>query len=208
MQWRARLQALTTGSLARLGYRRGRRMLRKLDADERRILEDARSRVDFETVEIDRGIRGYFICRADSIAIMRDLVDINFRAADEPSLADKAIMLTQRKAWLPLREELEGARYPFVRIPDGGAECYLVSGMYGGEPIDHAYWYWTQRALYFNVAGIACTLREEIGRGPGLATLLAFARQIEEATLRKRRELNPEMAAPSGPEQALRPART
>ena len=88
MQWRARLQALTIGSLARLGYRRGRRMLRELDADERRILEDARSRVDFETVEIDRGIRGYFICRADSIAIMRDLVDINFRAADEPSLAD------------------------------------------------------------------------------------------------------------------------
>ena len=89
MQWRARLQALTIGSLARLGYRRGRRMLRELDADERRILEDARSRVDFETVEIDRGIRGYFICRADSIAIMRDLVDINCRAADEPSLADK-----------------------------------------------------------------------------------------------------------------------
>jgi hypothetical protein len=190
---------LAIGVFARLGLRLQDRNLRELTQDEVRILDDASSRVDFKTVVIDRCPRGFHLCRCDSVPGMRDLVDVNFRAADEPSLADKAISMSQRKGWLPLHEELTGAHVPFTRMRDGGSECYLVNGVYGGEPIDHAYWYWTQHSLTFEVAGIVCELREEIGRGPGLATLLAFARRIELATLAKLEESEPfTKARPTG----------
>jgi hypothetical protein len=160
-------------------------MMRDLTGDERRILEDARSRVDFAFVTIDCGLQGFQLVSCESVPGYRDIVTLNFRAADEPSIADKVISLTQRKGWLALHEELTLAHVPFTRMRDGRRECYLVHGLYGGEPIDHAFWYWTRHSLTFEAGGIVCELREEIGRGPGLAALLAFARRIEEAASNK-----------------------
>jgi hypothetical protein len=183
-------------------------MMRDLTGDERRILEDARSRVEFAFVTIDRGLRGFQLSSCESVPGYRDVVTLNFRAADEPSIADNAISLTQRKGWLPLHEELTLAHVPFTRMRDGRGECYLVHGVYGGEPIDHAYWYWTQHSLTFEVGGIVCELREEIGRGPGLATLLAFARRIEEAASNKQDGERARVVASHGPGAAAHQART
>ena len=138
------------------------------------------------TVSVDCAPGGFVLCRCESVPGLSDLVTLYFRPADEPSTADRAVSLSQRKAWLPLREELELARVPFTQVRDGGEECYLVHGVYGGEPIDHAYWYWTQRSLTFEVDGIVCELRSEAGRGPGLAAMLAFVRRIERATKARR----------------------
>jgi hypothetical protein len=204
--WLARLEAFAVGGVARLGLGPGRRTLRELSDDEGLILEDAQSRVDFELVTIDCGLRGFHLCSCESVPGMRDLVELRFRAAGEPSPADAPVTISQRKGWLPLYEELLNSHVPFTRMRDGRSGCYLVNGVYGGEPIDHAYWYLTRHSLTFEVAGIVCELREEIRRGPGLATLLALARRIEQATLRKRGEADVAITTP-GAGEALQQAR-
>ena len=148
-------------------------MCRELDGAERVILEQARQEAGFRTVSVGCAPEGFVLWRCESVPGQSDLVTLYFRAGDEPSIADRAVSLSQRKGWLPLREELELARVPFTRIRDGD-ECYLVHGVYGGEPIDHAYWCWTQRSLAFEVDGIVCELRSEAGRGPGLTTMLTI----------------------------------
>ena len=182
--WPTRIHGVAVGHLARFGLYSP--MFSELDPGERAILEQARQQADFPTVSVDCAPGGFVLCRCESVPGLSDLVTLYFRPADEPSTADRAVSLSQRKAWLPLREELELARVPFTQVRDGGEECYLVHGVYGGEPIDHAYWYWTQRSLTFEVDGIVCELRSEAGRGPGLAAMLAFVRRIERATKARR----------------------
>jgi hypothetical protein len=179
--WPTRLRALAVGHLARFRVSSRLSMFRELDPRERAILEEARAHVDFPTVSIDCAFKDFVLCRCEAVPGLRDLVTLCFRAAHEPSTAG-AVSLSQREAWLPLHEELELARVPFTRVRDGGDECYLVHGVYGGEPIDHAYWCSTQRSLTFEVNGIVCELRSEAGRGPGLATMLSFVRKIEKCT--------------------------
>jgi hypothetical protein len=174
--WPTRLRAVAVGHLARLGLSSRFSKFRELDQRERAILEAASALVDFPIVSIDCAPKGFVLYRCETVPGLSDLATLCFRGVDEQ--ADRAMSLSQRKAWLPLREELGLARVPFTRVRDGRGECYLVHGVYGGEPIDHAYWCSTQRSLTFEVDGIVCELRSEAGRGPGLATMLSFVRRI------------------------------
>ena len=67
--------------------------------------------------------------------------------------------IEQRKAWLPLEEEVTSARVPFTRIKVKGSDCYIIFGFYGGEPIDHDYWF-NQLSITFEIEGIVVELRE------------------------------------------------
>jgi hypothetical protein len=180
--WPTRLLGLAVGHLTLFGLCSRRSMFRLLDAGEREILDEVTREVSFRTVSLDCAPNGFVLCRCETVPNMSDLVTLLFRASSEPSTDCRAMSLSQRKAWLPLLEELELARVPFTRVRDGGTECYLVHGVYGGEPIDHAYWCWTQRSLAFEINGIVCELRGDAAHGPGLATMLAFVRKIERAT--------------------------
>ena len=87
--------------------------------------------------------------------------------------------MEQRKAWLPLEEEVTSARVPFARIKAKGNDCYIIFGFYGGEPIDHAYWF-NQISIAFEVGGVVVELREikTKKRGIRLWATLHFVRSL------------------------------
>jgi hypothetical protein len=89
--------------------------------------------------------------------------------------------LEQRRAWLPLDEEVTLSRAPFIKTRVGGTDCYLIHGFYGGEPIDHAYWF-SLLSIVFEVNGIVFELREKPRRGPGLLKLLQLVRSLTKQT--------------------------
>ena len=87
--------------------------------------------------------------------------------------------MEQRKAWLPLEEEVTSARVPFARIKVKGNDCYIIFGFYGGEPIDHAYWF-NQLSIAFEIEGVVVELREikTKQRGIKLWVILQFVRSL------------------------------
>ena len=87
--------------------------------------------------------------------------------------------MEQRKAWLRLDEEVTTARVPFARIKVRGNDCYTIFGFYGGEPIDHAYWF-NQLSIAFEVGDVVVELREikTKRRGIKLWVILDFVRSL------------------------------
>ena len=87
--------------------------------------------------------------------------------------------MEQRKAWLRLDEEVITARVPFARIKVRGNDCYTIFGFYGGEPIDHAYWF-NQLSIAFEVGDVVVELREikTKRRGIKLWVILDFVRSL------------------------------
>lgn len=87
--------------------------------------------------------------------------------------------MEQRKAWLPLEEEVTSARVPLARIKVKGNDCYIIFGFYGGEPIDHAYWF-NQLSIAFEIEGVVVELREikTKKRGIKLWVIFQFVRSL------------------------------
>lgn len=87
--------------------------------------------------------------------------------------------MEQRKAWLPLEEEVTSARVPFARIKVKGNDCCIIFGFYGGEPIDHAYWF-NQLSIAFEIEGVVVELREikTKQRGIKLWVIFQFVRSL------------------------------
>ena len=89
--------------------------------------------------------------------------------------------MEQRKTWLRLDEEVTSARVPFARIKVRGNDCYIIFGFYGGEPIDHAYWF-NQLSIAFEVEDVVVELREikTKQKGMKLWVILHFVRSLVE----------------------------
>ncbi len=87
--------------------------------------------------------------------------------------------MEQRKAWLRLEEEVTSARVPFARIKVSGNDSYIIFGFYGGEPIDHAYWF-NQLSIAFEVEDVVVELREikTNQKGMKLWVILHFVRSL------------------------------
>jgi hypothetical protein len=98
--------------------------------------------------------------------------------AEFSSSGGRRLEWSQRSAWLPLDEELAGARVPYARLI--GEPIFVVSGAYGGEPIDRSFWF-TRQAVCFQHGLLITELREIVGKGPGLVHLVSLARSLRAA---------------------------
>ena len=126
-----------------------------------KLIEEACTKVDFRVVRPLCVPRGYGISGLTEIPGSPDIATFVFR-----NESGEQFSMEQRRAWLPLQEEVELARVPFAKVKVAGNDCYLISGYYGGEPIDHAYWF-SQLSITFEVAGVVVELREISSRRAG-----------------------------------------
>jgi hypothetical protein len=133
-------------------------------------IDKASNATDFQIVRPLWAPREYKISSLTEIAGSPNIAMFVFR-----SKTGDEFSLEQRRAWLPLEEEVTLSRAPFVKTRVGGTDCYVIHGLYGGEPIDHAYWL-NVRAITFEINDIVFELREETRQGPGLFKLLQFVR--------------------------------
>lgn len=113
---------------------------------------------------------GFKVVGVEPPVASRDAVAL--RLGDE---RNRSFVIAQRASWLPLVEELPLAGVPFSRVMGVSPAIFVVHGKYGGEPIDHSFW-GSRRAVMFEREGLLIELREVIGQGPGLSTLVHFAR--------------------------------
>src|SRR5262245_22936919 len=137
--------------------------LRTLAGEERTIVSLAQAGIAFALRAPPRLPRAYRLVRSDPVPGCTDLATLVF--ADP---AGRGFTLSQRRAWLPLAQELAIARVPFTSIGLSGHAFHVVHGAHGGEPIDHSFWPATRRSLTFEADGFVVDLREIIGQGPGL----------------------------------------
>ena len=164
------------------------RPLRSVTAEpELQFIEEASNRADFRIVRPLRVPRGYRIADLAEIPGSPEITTFVFR-----SESGEQFSMEQRKSWLPLEEEIESARVPFAKVEVEGNDCYLVSGYYGGEPIDHAYWF-SRLSIAFEVADVVVELRDISTRRAGrkLWIFLCFA-----AYLMRQKEAGAEPSAP------------
>lgn len=138
------------------------------------LIEKACSTAEFAVARPLRVPRGYKISSLEEISGSPDVVTFVFQ-----NDAGERWSLQQRSAWLPIEEEVTLARIPFVKAKVGGNDCYFIYGFYGGEPIDHAYWF-NQLSIAFEIAGVIIELREisTKGRLTELAQFLSFVRLL------------------------------
>lgn len=149
--------------------------LRKVSAGtELELVEEACRTADFDVVRPLRIPRGYTISGLAEIPGSPEIARFVFR-----NEAGDQFLMEQRKAWLPLEEEVASARVPFARIKAKGNDCYIIFGFYGGEPIDHAYWF-NQLSIAFEVGDVVVELREikMNRRGIKLWVILQFVRSL------------------------------
>lgn len=149
--------------------------LRKITEDtELAFIEEACGAADFDVVRPLKSPRGYVIAGLAEIPGSPEIARFVFR-----NEAGDQFLMEQRKAWLRLEEEVTSARVPFTRIKVSGNDCYIIFGFYGGEPIDHAYWF-NQLSIAFEVGSIVVELREikMNQRGIKLWVILHFIRSL------------------------------
>ena len=139
------------------------RPLRKVSTEsELAWIERACDAVDFEVVRPLWAPRGHTISGLVEIPGSPNIATFVFRNG-----AGEQFLMEQRKSWLPIEEEVILARVPFARTTVQGNDCYVIYGFYGGEPIDHAYWF-SQLSIAFEIGGIVVELREVTTRGGGV----------------------------------------
>ena len=151
------------------------RSLRKVTTDsELALIEEACRTAHFDVVRPLRIPRGYTISGLAEIPGSPEIARFVFR-----NEAGDQFLMEQRKAWLPLEEEVTSARVPFARIKVKGNDCYIIFGFYGGEPIDQAYWF-NQLSIAFEIEGVVVELREikTKQRGIKLWVILQFVRSL------------------------------
>ncbi|MDD9993956.1 MAG: hypothetical protein OXP75_19335 [Rhodospirillales bacterium] len=149
--------------------------LRKISADpELALIEEACRTADFDVVRPLRIPRGYTISDLDEIPGSPEIVRFVLR-----NEAGDQFLMEQRKAWLPLEEEVTSARVPFTRIKVKGSDCYVIFGFYGGEPIDHAYWF-NQLSMALEIEGVVVELQEikTMQRSVKLWVIFHFVRSL------------------------------
>jgi hypothetical protein len=143
--------------------------LRPVTPEERDLVQGAENQPAFATWLPDRVPSGFAIEAAEVAPFSRDVLTITLRDG-----SGRSFEIAERRRWLPLEEELATAAVPYDRVPGVASRLFLVHGKYGGEPIDLSFWS-TRRGLFFERGDLVIELREVIGRGPGLATLIRFA---------------------------------
>ena len=151
------------------------RSLRKVSEDaELALIEEACKTAGFDVVRPLRIPRGYTIAGLAEIPGSLEIARFVFR-----NEAGEQFLMEQRKAWLRLEEEVTSARVPFTRIKVRGNDCYIIFGFYGGEPIDHAYWF-NQLSIAFEVEDVVVELREikTNQKGMKLWVILHFVRSL------------------------------
>lgn len=151
------------------------RSLRKVTTDsELALIEEACRTAHFDVVRPLRIPRGYTISGLAEIPGSPEITRFVFR-----NEAGDQFLMEQRKAWLPLEEEVTSARVPLARIKVKGNDCYIIFGFYGGEPIDHAYWF-NQLSIAFEIEGVVVELREikTKKRGIKLWVIFQFVRSL------------------------------
>lgn len=146
-----------------------RLQLRPLGVDEARLQEHARRQAAFPARGVETCLLDYVLMRAEVIPYSKDLMTLVFQRSD-----GKRFELSERPAWIAVYDQLKAAQVPFTKVATRSFSFHVVHGRYGGEPIDRSFWS-TRRALLWEREGIVFELREVIGRGPGLATLMALA---------------------------------
>lgn len=137
------------------------------------MLTAAQQRIAFTLLAPACAPVGYHLAAVESVPHCDDVVTLVYEGEH-----GKSFRLSQRKQWLPLREELELARVPNTAVRCGSVQMFLVHGVYVGEPIDRSYSARHRRSLAIETCGLVCELREVIGRGPGLRSLIALARSL------------------------------
>ena len=131
------------------------RPLRTVSMDsELAWIEKACNTVDFDVVRPLRIPRGYRISGLIEIPGSLNIATFVFRDG-----AGEQFHMEQRRAWLRLEEEVASAQVPFARTKVKGNNCYIIYGYYGGEPIDHTYWFGRLSAA-FEIRGIVVELRD------------------------------------------------
>lgn len=156
------------GLVSLLGRRRAG--LRTLSKDESDLLRDGAAQASFPMWRLPRLLPGFVIAGCKIAPYSRDAATIMAEAG-----SGRRFEITQRRSWLPVADELAAARLPFHRVPFARGNLYVVHGRHGGEPIDHAYWS-SRQSVHFERGGLTLELREVRGQGPGLTTLIRFAR--------------------------------
>lgn len=133
------------------------------------MIDDAAGNARFAAWRPAKVPVGFTVVGVDVVPYSKDVVTIRLSGP-----GTRALEISQRLAWLPLKEELETAGVPFDRVP-GSRPIYLMHGKYGGEPIDLSFWS-TRHALVFQRGEVRVECREMVGGGPGLSALVRFAR--------------------------------
>lgn len=177
--WRERIRAWAAAWRSALPLdARGR--LRRVAPDDAALLTDAQRDLAFPLLAPARVPAGYCLVAAETVPQCEDILTLVYRGE-----RGKSFCLSQRKRWLPLREELTLASVPFTAVKCGAVPIFLVHGVHVGEPIDHSYSARYRRSVAVETGGLVCELRESIGQGPGMRSLIALARalarQIEES---------------------------
>jgi|ETNmetMinimDraft_26_1059896.scaffolds.fasta_scaffold98958_2 hypothetical protein len=133
-------------------------------------IDKASNAVDFHIIRPLCAPRDYQISSLTEIAGSPNIATFVFQ-----SKTGNEFTLEQRRTWLPLEEEVTLSRAPFLKTRVAGTDCYVIHGFYGGEPIDHAYWF-NLRSIVFEISEIVLELREKPREGPGLFKLLQLVR--------------------------------
>ena len=147
--------------------------LRRTAGGDAVLLSDAQRQLAFPLLAPTHVPAGYRLAAVETVPHCDDLLTLAYQA--EPG---KGFCLSQRKQWLPLREELKLARVPHTAVKCGSVHVFLVHGIHVGEPIDHSYSARHRRSVAVETGGLVCELREIIDQGPGLRNLIAMARAL------------------------------